>query len=62
MSETNIEAAMTFDKLRHMEAFVFVAEEEQDSFSVQERKEFEKAIRQVTCLAYWHVLNAFQTG
>jgi hypothetical protein len=45
MSEINIEAAMTFDKLRHMEAFVFVAEEEQDSSSVQEKKEFEKAIK-----------------
>jgi hypothetical protein len=45
MSETNIEAAMIFDKLRHMKAFVFVEEQEQGSFSVKEKKEFEKALK-----------------
>ncbi|KAI9483195.1 MAG: small nuclear RNA activating complex, subunit SNAP43-domain-containing protein [Benjaminiella poitrasii] len=43
-SESNIEAALIFDKLRNMEAFLFVAEQEQDPFKVQERIEFDKVI------------------
>ncbi|KAI7904069.1 small nuclear RNA activating complex, subunit SNAP43-domain-containing protein [Cokeromyces recurvatus] len=43
-SEENIEAALIFDKLRTMEAFLFVGEQEQDPFQVQERIEFSKVI------------------
>jgi ASC-1-like (ASCH) protein len=43
-SGKNIEAALTFDKLRKLEAFIFVQQEEIDTHLVQERAEFEKPI------------------
>lgn len=42
-TEKNIEAALIFDKLRDLQAFLFVAEQEPNERYTGELKEFEKA-------------------
>ncbi|KAI7888670.1 uncharacterized protein EV154DRAFT_516939 [Mucor mucedo] len=44
-SGTHVEAGLIFDKLRKMGAFVFVQEEEIDSYPVQAKIEFERPIK-----------------
>lgn len=43
-NDTNVQAALIFDKLRKEEAFLFVQKEKLDTHLVQEKIEFEKAI------------------
>ncbi|CEP17778.1 hypothetical protein [Parasitella parasitica] len=43
-TDTNVEAALIFDKLKNMKAFLFVQEQEPDSHFTEEKIEFKKAI------------------
>lgn len=42
--DTDVEAALIFDKLRELEAFLFVEEQEPDGYFTEEKIEFKKAI------------------
>ncbi|KAI8638069.1 hypothetical protein BD408DRAFT_423524 [Parasitella parasitica] len=43
-TDTNVEAALIFDKLKNTEAFLFVQEQDPDSHFTEEKIEFKKAI------------------